>query len=320
MPGNVFASASRAASVLVVRASPAGGRQAFTTRLVVERVLFGPPSARSMNVQFNPLSGVSYSNGQRYIVFVSAQGAVEGGCASVSLAQPEASNAVDVLRDWFGARTDGARVAVLLRAIAASPSKTAVDAAGFLSSSPTLLAAMDAGARSSLIATIATAHDARAYGVAWALGRLHAIESLPAWIAWLGVAHVGANARPVHDALELMTNHHDQSYTRGMDFTAESLQATRQRWTQWEASHRGQPAAAVVASGFRERGIALSSLADRPRIAVALRAATGARGDELTRQVLANACEMLTRPAQSSMGMSFSAVDVPRAIAACTAP
>jgi hypothetical protein len=306
--------------VLVVRAAPAGGRRALSATLVVERVLFGAPSPRTMQVQFNPLSGDSYTNGQRYVVFVDAQGTVEGGCSSVALVRPEARNTVDSLRDWFAARTDSDRVAVLVRRIAESPSKTASDAASFLAASPALLAAVDASARATLVAAIPAAHDERAYGLAWALGRLHAIDSLPAWIAWLGVAHNGANHRPVHDALELMTNHHDPSYTRGQDIHGEQLQRIQQSWAQWERANRGQPAAAFIANGFRERRVTLRSSSDRAQLAAALRAIPRDSTDELSRQVLTNACEMITRPAQSAMAHSFSAVDVTRALAACTTP
>lgn len=320
MPGNAFTSAARSARVLVVRAGGTRLRPPYAANLSVERALFGPAAPRTMSVQFNPLSGASFTNGQRYIVFVSARGDVEGGCSTVSLAQPDAGAVVDALRDWLAAQTDRARVAVLVRTIAATPSKAASDAASFLAASPALLAAMDASDRARLIAAIPAAHDERAYGIAWTLARLHAIESLPAWIAWLSVSHNGANPRPVHDALELMTNHHDSAYTRGRDLTGDLQRQLVRNWSQWESAHRGQSPAQFITSGFRERGITVGSLTDRAQLATALRGIASTSSDEVSRQTLANACEMSVRPTQSVMPHTFSAVDVQRALAVCTAP
>lgn len=319
MPGNAFVSAARSARVLVVRVAIVP-RQPFTATLSVERALSGPAAPRSITMRFNPLSGTSFTQGQRYLVFVSPRGEVEGGCSTVNLADPNARTVVDALRDWFAAQSDSARVAVLVRTIAAPPSKAAGDAASFLAASPALLGAIDASARASLIRAIPTAHDERAYGIAWTLARLHAIESLPAWIAWLSVSHNGANPRPVHDALELMTNHHDRAYTRGQDFSGDMRQQIPRNWTQWEAAHRGQAPAVFLPSGFRERGITVGSLTDRAQIAAALRGIASSSSDEVSRQVLTNACEMSVRPAQSAMAHSFSAVDVSRALAVCSAP
>jgi hypothetical protein len=315
-PGNAFASATRAARVLVVRAGRHRASLSSVQPLTVERALLGAATPRSIVAQINPLSGDSFVSGHRYVVFVSAQGQLEGGCSAVALDAPEARGIIESLRDWIAARSDVARVSVLVRAISAAPSKAATDAAHRLASTPALLAAVDGPSRAALVAAIHSAHDERAYGLAWALGRLHAIESLPAWIAWLDVAHNGANARPVQDALELMTNHHDPTYTRGNDFGAELRSALRQRWSQWESAHRGQSPATFLAAGFRERGAAAVSLGDPSQIAAAL---VRTPDDALALQVLTNACELRARSAPSLMPSPFVSIDLSRALAACAA-
>jgi hypothetical protein len=316
-PGNAFASASRAARVLVVRAGRNRASLAFVQQLTVERALLGSVTPRSIVARTNPLSGDSFVAGQRYVVFFSAQGQLEGGCSAVALDDPAARGITDSLSDWIAARTDAVRVSVLVRAIAAGARKPATDAAQWLASNPALLAAVDGPSRASLVAAIPVAHDERAYGIAWALGRLHAIESLPAWIAWLGVAHNGANARPVQDALELMTNRHDPAYTRGRDFGAQEQSALRQRWSQWESAHRGETPATFLAAGFRERGVAPVALGDRAQVAAAL---SRTADDALSLQVVTNACELGARSTASLMASTFVSIDVSRALAACAGP
>ena len=325
-PADPFAEADQAPRVAIVRAAraPAGpGNAAFEVQLHVEKVLKGAATPAVSRVSFNPLSGTSLQAGRRYMVFFTPEGAIQQGCSTVDVGDGPGRSVADAVTAWLGARGGRDRTALLVKLGTAGPfaagaARVPPLALAHLAASPDLLAATSPAERASLVALVPSVVDERAYSLAWVLARLRATESMPAWIAFLGVNHPSANHRPVQDALELMTNRHDPAYTPGRDFHGPQAEALRAWWVQWNAKHGGKPAQEVVAVGARERGAAPPVLTDRASLARAVRA----EKDELTRKVALAACEQLLRTPTSLLPDSGAAtyVDWTRAAAVCSPP
>lgn len=325
-PSDPFAEADGAPRVAIVRAAraPAGpGNPAFEVQLHVEKVLKGPATPAVSRVSFNPMSGTSLQAGRRYLVFFTPDGAIQQGCATVDVGDPGGRSVADAVAAWLGARGDRDQTALLVQLGIAGPfganeARVPPLALAHLAASPRLLAETNAAERASLVAVVPRVVDERAYALAWVLARLRATESMPAWIAFLGVSHPSANHRPVQDALELMTNRHDPAYTPGRDFHGPQAEALRAGWIQWQSAHGGKPAQDVVAAGARERGVSPPVLGDRASLARVVRG----EKDELTRKVALAACEQLLRTPTSLLPDSGAAtyVDWARATAVCTPP
>lgn len=313
-PPDHFAEASRAARVAIVRVTGAPPRSGAP--LEVQQVLKGPATPRALTASFNPLTGTSLSPGHRYLAFFTPDGRLVQGCVTLDLAERGAAPIRHAIEAWVKAKDDRARTALLVRAgtsAAAGHDRAASQALGHLAARPDLLAALHASERAALVAAIPRALDDRAYALAWVLARLHAIESVPAWVKLLESPALRANHRPIQDALELMTNHHDPRYVPGRDFYGELAAELRDGWKTWSARNQARPLADALAEGSRARGARLPSLTDRAAVEAAVR---GER-DELTRRVALNACELLRRSRESALGSSFTHVDWARAPASC---
>ncbi len=321
-PENPFSSADAAPRVAVVRAA-AGGKGQFSARLQVEKVIKGPATPTSVDVTFHPMSDASLLPGQRYIVFFTPSGGVRSdGCTTIALAASDAQGMPEALAEWAAATDARSRTAFLVRtgtrAPAARGSRAPIGALDKLARSPTLLAAVTVDERAALVRAVPTVADERTYGLAWTLARLHATESVPAWAAFLGVAHSSANPRPVEDALELMTNHHEPAYTLGRDIDGEPSKALGVAWQAWGAKHGAKPAQAAVDLGSRERSARPVPLTDRAALALVVRD----EKDELARKVALAACEQLLRTPTSLLGDHANSYRVDWAAAAkvCPAP
>jgi hypothetical protein len=316
MPASPFASADQATRVAVASGAPAGG----TVRLTVHQALKGPEAPATVAVPYNPMEE-SFTAGRRYLVFLGADGHL-ASCSTIDVTDARGRPVVDAVRGWLAAADDRARTAHLVKVGVAPPFAAREGLAQqraleHLGASPNLLAAVDATARARLVALVPNVVDERAYALSWVLGRLHATESMPAWIAFLGASHPSANHRPVQDALELMTNRRDPGYTPGRDFDRSQGDAMRAGWILWQSRHGARSAGEVVAIGSRERGAPVPQLTDRASLAAVVRDPR----DELARRVALAACDQLLRTPTSAVPTGTATPhDWTRAAAVCTPP
>jgi len=324
-------------SILVSRASPAGADcspvDRFTATEQAARVVFGrvvhlrqggatfaamqtlkgPRFPVRIELTYNPLAGISLVERERYLLSLGPNGAVLGGCGPRALRDNEESGlAVDAMKTWLSASDVVTRAAFLVRLGTRGVDLIALDALVYLAGRPILLAAITPAQRDELIAAIPTSRDERAYALSFILGRLHAVASLPAWIAWLGQRQPGANARPIQDALELMTNHHDPAYGVGRDFDAEKGAVLRAGWSRWLAAHGKEPLSRALTAGFSERVQRAIGLDDVVELAEVFSHST----DPLTRLVVLNACELINKRATSVIGQASATLDA-NAVEAC---
>lgn len=311
-PIDRFTATEQAARVIVGRVVTTSGIGQATVTAI--ETLKGPAQPARLKLAYNPMEGISLVPRERYVLFLDAAGHVMGGCTSRALPNPrEGAEIVDALRSWQHSSDAEARTALLVRLGTHGAKAIAEDALLCLGASPQLLAAVSSAQRDALAAVIPVTRDERAYALSWALARLHAIATLPAWITWLDQPQPGANSRPIQEALELMTNHHDPGYTLGRDFDSQQGALLRAGWIRWIEAHGKEPLSRTLMSGFSERVQRAISLDDPADLADVYTHST----DLLTRLVALNACELRAKRADSKMSQA-GITPQPDAVAACT--
>ncbi len=171
-----------------------------------------------------------------------------GGCARVLwLDLPSDRALADAVHVMLSIDDAPARVEALVGWGLGPDERLASEALIWLSSRPDLLAVVDASQRQRLEAAVPDASGPRAYPLSWTLARLHAVSSIPSWIAWLGQPR-SAVARPVIDAMQLMTHHRPQGLPPGGVHGA-ALVAVREDFSAWWATWGGRPVDEALAAG-----------------------------------------------------------------------
>jgi hypothetical protein len=308
-----FAEHERAARVVVVEARASA--RPMLARLLVREVLKGAKQPRQLEVVFNPLAGESFAPRRRYVVFLKSDGTPAGGCTALEQ-NGQSASLVQALAGWGHAGPARGKAAYLVHFGKGKDLLASSAALTHLAARPDLLREIPNEDREAIMRTLIAADDERAYPAAWILGRLHALDAVPVFIDWLSRAHAGANARPVQDALELLTNHHEPGYTPGRDFDLATQQQLRDAWQRWHLAHRREMHDDVMARGFAERGQAPVKLTDAAGLAAILREGK----DALSCAVALAACEQQAGTPETRLPNYFGGVvDWPSLAVGCRA-
>ncbi len=294
-PINLFEAIELSAIVALVEVPQGRGVVRSSDLHAVEGLKGAAPS------QIN-LRDTAVTRGGRYLAFLDANGTALTRCSTlpvrdVDLASMGTNEAavVGAAREWIA--HPEARRSQLVRLASLEASMLAAQAANALSNAPELVRDLTREERAQLVraldngtsASEPARSTARITGIARVLARTHAIEAVPAIVARMTDHNV--SARLLQDSLELLTNHHDPNYTPYRDPSAAHLQLMQEGWRRFYDAHRNDSPDALVAAGFRERGLAPGARADRAVLAAALVRAP----DALTRVVVLERCERVKR-------------------------
>ncbi len=281
MPRSLFDDLDDAARV-VVATSP--GQTGATVRLRIEETLKG---TRAAHVDF-PMSMTDIpSPNQRYLVVLNAQHQPLGPCSLRSLRGRTGRRLVGAARSYLGQRDRDRRVRQLFRLATSPDVALAAPAAQRLAADPQYASRLDALQIQRLVSVLRRTTDARTPHLAALMGRLHVLDAVPWLVERMGDR--GQNARPMIDALELLTNHLTPNYRRGHDVHGAQLAAIQTHWREWYAANQSN--ADFVERGYRERSLTPPTTRTEHQQYVV-------RGpDRVTRSVSLAACETRRAPA-----------------------
>ncbi len=281
MPRSLFDDLDDAARVYVAT-SPA--QMSPTVRLRVEDTLKG---VRATHVDF--VSGLNDmpSPNQRHLVVLDAQGQALGPCSLRVLRGRTGRRLAGAARSYLGQRNRDRRVRQLFRLATSPDVALAEPAARRLAADPQYASRLDPLQIQRLVGVLRRTTDARTSHLAALMGRLHVLDAVPWLVERMGDA--GQNARPMIDALELLTNHLTPNYRRGHDVHGAQLAAIQTHWRDWYATNQNH--ADFVARGYQERSLT-------PPTSRAEHQNNVQRGpDRVTRSVSLAACENRRAPA-----------------------
>jgi len=301
---NVLSDAASAAAVVVVRVqsvTPTASAQVQTT-------VKGQPGRTVALQQPGGEDDDIYERGHRYLLFLDASGHVLGPCATRDLS-PGALRAghdteaslVATLRRWVAARDDVARRQVLLGAALGRPALLGQAAAELLAASPTLVAALTEPERARIVSALGTLRDERLYGLAWIVARLHRADAIAPLAGAIAAPGPSLNSRPLEEALEVLANHHDDSYRAGEDLDGPTAHAIADRWRALAAAARD---ATWLTRRFPERAVRTVPRLDDARVLAAF--IRDERTDRLSRVVALTFCEPLAGVAESDISHLYS--------------
>jgi hypothetical protein len=310
-----FAMADEASWVAVGRIVPGGMKPdellAGTLRRRVLRVRAGHPSSTCTPRMRRSRPG---------LVFLYADATLVG--SYTGYVESPGPDLLTALRRYLGATDDAGRRAVLVE-YATGMGTLAHHAALNLAERVDLLRSMPPSERARLVAAVPTADAANVPSLALVLARLHAIEAVGPLVARAGhVRYVEQVTMP----LQLLTNHRQElgveraseserwyAWRRALDHRSlaarstggpqiDSSQVAAEHWARWLDAHRGMNDGAIVAAGFRERGVSVPDLVDPRALASAIR--TGP--DALTRTFAWDRCELFWSRRLAPMQFSAS--------------
>lgn len=283
LPPNIFDNFDAAFRVVVAQPASAQRVHGAPVRFRVERTLRGP---RAPSVLHRAGFYDTVQSGRRHLLFLARDGVSVAPCSTRVLSNDAAAGeAISALARYGASASHASRAAILAELISGNDTFVAEQAAKRLVDDPELSTRLTEAHDQALTVTLSRYTDWRTGLLALLLARRHVISAAPAILARLREPDPANNARSYHDALELLTNHHDPAYSRGQDIPAEQLAGLHQRWQGWLSARQHLSASQLVAAGYRERGIA------PPTTPAEAQALVEAGPDLLTRSVALADCE-----------------------------
>ncbi len=210
------------------------------TSMIEARVVEVWKGAPPVPLVLRPLPDAPLSRG-RALVFLGDDGAVHLCDRVLALHAEEHRRIADEVKRLLAVDGAAARAARMVALGTGDDEALAVEALGWLASRPDLLVTVDADQRAALVAYVPRATGKRAYALSWTLARLQEVSSLPLWIQWLDSSR-SVNARPIIEAMQVMTHHRAAGYTSGHDVYGADLAAVRGDFQAWWSAWGGKPA------------------------------------------------------------------------------